>query len=87
MYSHTVALSANALDGNQLRVDNDGSSGQSGSPIYGTVSGTNGWIFGVYWGSTNGNNRGVRFREGMWNDVCSWIAQYPSSFVAHPSCN
>ncbi|MCK6550826.1 trypsin-like serine protease [Myxococcota bacterium] len=84
MYSHTTALPANALDGNELRVNNDGSSGQSGSPIYGTVDGT---AFGVYWGSTSGNNRGVRFREGMWNDICSWIAQYPSSFVAHPSCN
>ncbi len=87
MYSHTVDLPDNTVDGNQLRVDNDGSSGQSGSPIYGTVNGVNGWIFGVYWGSTSGNNRGVRFREGMWDDICSWIAQYPSSFVAHPSCN
>lgn len=87
MYSHTRLMTSSTMNGNQLHVDNDGSSGQSGSPIYGSVSGTNGAIFGVYWGSLNGNNQGVRFRSSMWNDICSWIAQNPSSFVVHPLCN
>lgn len=86
MYSHTAAMDGDTMSGNRLRLDNDGSSGQSGSPIYGSVNGNNNLIFAVYWGSSNGN-QGVRFRSSMWNDICSWIAAYPSSFATHPDCN
>ncbi len=88
MYTHTRTMDESTMSGNQLRIDNDGSSGQSGSPIYGSVNGQNGWIFGVYWGSnSNDDNRGVRVRSSLANDICNWIAQYPSSHVEHPSCN
>ncbi|MFZ5439168.1 MAG: trypsin-like serine peptidase [Myxococcota bacterium] len=88
MYSHTATLDGSSMVGNQLHLDDhDGSSGQSGSPVYGTVDGQNGWVFGVYWGSVNGNNRAVRVRESLANDVCAWIAEYPSAFVQHPDCH
>ncbi len=86
MYSHTMPMDSGTMVGNRLHLDNDGSSGQSGSPIYGSVNGNDNLIFAVYWGSNNGN-QGVRIRPSMWNDICSWIAAHPSSFATHPDCN
>jgi|GEM_PF-2237140 len=89
MYGHTIFLDQDSfVSGNQLKIGNDGSSGQSGSSLRIDLSGHL-VTLGVYWGSIGSQNYAVRFRQSMWDDVCSWIADpnYQSVFGDHSLCN
>jgi V8-like Glu-specific endopeptidase len=90
MYTHTRPLAAPSdatFSSGLLTMDNDGSSGQSGSPFWTTTSSGARTILGVYWGSTNGVNSAARLRSSMYEDICNWIAGVPSAFRAHSLCN
>lgn len=83
MYGHTAAIPSGSWNRTgELKIDNDASSGQSGSPVYRSNA-----VLGVYWGSLSGQNYAARFRSSMWNDVCGWIASVPSAHATHSLCN
>lgn len=83
MYSHSASIPSNSWSvSGELRINNDGSSGQSGSAVF-----RNNAVLGTYWGSRSGQNYATRFRQSMWNDVCGWIGSVPSAFGSHSLCN
>lgn len=87
MYGHARPLwFFSYMTNDLLQYDNDMSSGQSGSAVYTWFNGDP-MILAVNTHSTNGVSRGVRFRQSMWNDVCSWIATVPSAYATHSLCN
>lgn len=89
MYGHARRLWANSYrnDG-LLQYDNDMSSGQSGSAVY-TWLGNSPAVMAVNTHSWSGVSMGARFRQSMWNDVCSWIAHpaVQSAYAVHSLCN
>lgn len=83
--SGAVMDSASFMSGDLLKVYNDVSKGHSGSPLWTNLSG--GPTILAVATHTNGigtDVMGPRFRQVMWDDVCSWIGQKPSSFGTHP---
>ena len=86
MYRDSNNLSiASFLSTNQLRYDIDATGGQSGSSVITKTNGT--WnILGIHWGYSSDWNRAARFRQSMWDDVCSMIALVPSAYGSHPGC-
>jgi V8-like Glu-specific endopeptidase len=87
MYGHSRPLTLTSFMTNDLlQYDNDMSSGQSGSAVYTWFNGGP-MVLAVNTHSSNGISRGVRFRQSMWNDVCSWIAIGASAYATHALCN
>ncbi len=87
MYTDASFLNtASFMAGEQLLFYNDVSKGQSGSAVWRTSSGGLSLIMGVvaYADGPGTNAKGPRFRQSMWDDVCSWIGQKPSTFGTHP---
>lgn len=75
---------------NRLRYDIDTQDGQSGSAVFTSIGGD--WaVLGVHSGHypdvDAGRNMAARFRQGMYDDVCDWIAYAPSAHGAHEVCN
>jgi hypothetical protein len=91
MYTDPSSLvTSDFLSGDLLQWDNDVSIGHSGSALYTTsLSSTGATVaFAVVANGNIGSKAyGPRFRQSMWNDVCSWIAASPSSFGQHSLCN
>lgn len=89
MYGHARTLNSSSFRNDELlQYDNDMSSGQSGSAVY-TWLGDSPAILAVNTHSWNGVSMGARFRQSMWNDVCSWIAHplKQSAYATHSLCN
>ncbi|HVV86316.1 MAG TPA: trypsin-like serine protease [Kofleriaceae bacterium] len=89
MYGDSATLDGNAFTSDaRLEYDIDTSDGHSGSSVY-TYLGDSPAVMAVHYGP-NGNstrNAGSRFRSSMWNDVCTWIADVPSSYATHALCH
>ncbi len=87
MYGDTGSLGSAAFtsDG-RLEYDIDTSDGHSGSALYTYLNGAPA-VLAVHYGPANGLNAGARFRTSMWNDICTWIADVPSSHATHALCN
>lgn len=89
MYGHSDILDSDAFRSDeQLEYDIDTGPAQSGSAVW-----RNNEVLGVHWGcaafggcSGDGRNRAARFRQNMWNDVCSWISEVDSAFGSHSLC-
>jgi len=87
MYGDGATLLSSAYTASELLLyDLDTSDGHSGSAIY-TYLGGDPAVLGVHWGPSSGYNAAARFRTSMWNDICTWIADVPSSFATHSLCN
>jgi V8-like Glu-specific endopeptidase len=89
MYGHARTLTTSSFRSDDLlQYDNDMSSGQSGSAVY-TWFNSEPMILAVNTHSWSGVSMGPRFRQSMWNDVCSWIAhpQTQSAYATHALCN
>ena len=99
MYGMDMTLTSDAFwPNNLLAYHNDVSFGHSGSPIFNQN-------YSVLAVVTHQENQpgcspstgcpwylpchGPRFRQDMWNDVCSWIADpnYQSAHGQHPLCH
>jgi V8-like Glu-specific endopeptidase len=83
-------LDSNAFQSNDLlQYDNDVSQGHSGSAIFTIVSGFPNVMAVVTNGQVGQKAFGPRFRQSMWNDVCSWIGNpsFQSAFGTHPLCH
>jgi V8-like Glu-specific endopeptidase len=96
MYTDGRYLETNAFRSDeQLQFDIDATLHQSGSALwiwYNFGGGNTPNVLGVLWGCAqfggcSGRNRAARFRDSMWNDICSWIAQVPSAHGQHPLCH
>ena len=89
MYGHSRTLDNNSYRSDDLlQYDNDMSSGQSGSAVW-TWYGNDPAVMAVNTHSSSGVSMGPRFRQSMWNDVCTWIA-YPgkqSAYATHSLCH
>lgn len=44
-------------------------------------------VMAIHYGPSGNYNAGSRFRTSMWNDICTWIADVPSSYATHSLCN
>ena len=90
MYSHNTTLdSGSSQSDDLLNFDNDVSVGHSGSGIF-TFLGSEPAVMAVVSGGTVGLKAvGARFRQSMWDDVCSWIANpnFQSAFGSHSLCH
>jgi V8-like Glu-specific endopeptidase len=89
MYGHSRTLNSNSFRSDELlQYDNDMSSGQSGSAVW-TWYGSSAAVMAVNTHSWSGVSMGPRFRQSMWNDVCSWIAHpsKQSAYATHSLCN
>jgi V8-like Glu-specific endopeptidase len=87
MYGDSAGLDALAFTGDsRLEYNLDTSDGHSGSAIYTYLDGVPA-VMAVHYGPGGVYNAGARFRTSMWNDVCTWIADVPSSYGTHSLCN
>lgn len=71
-----------------MKYDIDTDGGQSGSAVFTNLDGE--WaILGVHWGHYAGDTRNsaARFRQAMYDDVCSEIAAQTSIYGQHAACN
>lgn len=83
----------------QIQYDIDTTSGQSGTSLLRNLSSGIVASLGVHWGCgiwngcaeegitphiPNDRNIGTRMRQSMYNDICSWIGNFPSSHAYHP---
>lgn len=87
MYTHSTFMdTASFMAGDLLLLYNDVSKGQSGSAVWRSSTGGAPLIMGIVTHANGPGTRamGPRFRQSMWDDVCSWIGQKPSAFGAHP---
>lgn len=90
MYADAAVLHAGAATSDdRLEYDLDTSDGHSGSAIYTYLDNVPAVLAVHYGPDYNGTdyNAGARFRTSMWNDICTWIADVPSSFATHSLCN
>jgi V8-like Glu-specific endopeptidase len=91
MYGDVDVLDSNAYRSDeQLEYDIDTGPAQSGSSVR---DGNN--VMGVHWGcaafggcgpSSAPRNHAARFRQSMWDDICSWIGEVDSAFGSHSLC-
>jgi V8-like Glu-specific endopeptidase len=87
MYGDSASLhSGAATSEDRLEYDLDTSDGHSGSAIYTYLDGAPA-VLAVHFGPSGSYNGGARFRTSMWNDICTWIADVPSSHATHALCN
>jgi V8-like Glu-specific endopeptidase len=89
MYGHSSLLWPNSYRSDDLlQYDNDMSSCQSGSAVW-TWHGNAAAVMAVNTHSSNGVSMGARFRQSMWNDVCTWIGHpaFQSAYATHSLCN
>jgi V8-like Glu-specific endopeptidase len=87
MYGDSATLHSGAATGDdRLEYNLDTSDGHSGSAIYTYLSGAPA-VMAVHYGPSGSYNAGARFRTSMWNDICTWIADVPSSHATHSLCN
>lgn len=85
MYAHATSVDVDMLSGDLLRYEQDISEGHSGSALYAYFDGVPAILAVVTHSDGVGTlGKGPRFRTSMWNDVCSWIGNKPSSFGSHP---
>ena len=90
MYSDPSTLvSGDFLANDLLSFDNDISLGHSGSAVYTSVTGGHAVMAVAAHATLTQKGWGPRFRQSMWNDVCSWLALpgAQSSFGQHPLCH
>jgi V8-like Glu-specific endopeptidase len=94
MYGHSDTLDSAAFRSDeQLEYDIDTTRAQSGSSVRYNLGGSNWVTLGVHYGCAGfggcggGRNRAARFRQNMWNDICGWIAEVPSTHGQHSLCN
>lgn len=88
MYGDSATLaSASFTADSRLEYDLDTSDGHSGSAIYTYVDGVPAVIAVHYGPGSTGTNAGARFRTSMWDDICTWIKDVPSSHATHSLCH
>ena len=96
MYSQTRTLPSVSHTSGYLYHRSDTSGGQSGNSLIYFLSGGSPITLGVH---KRGNEPGSgatitaspvtyniapRMRSSMWNDICTWIGAWPSSYASHP---
>lgn len=87
MYGDSATLDGSAFTGDsRLEYNLDTSDGHSGSAVYTYLDGVPA-VMAVHYGPGGVYNAGARFRTSMWNDICTWIADVPSSYGTHSLCN
>jgi V8-like Glu-specific endopeptidase len=96
MYGDIDVLDGNAFRSDeQLEYDIDTGPAQSGSSVWRNHSGLGHVTMGVHWGCASfggcgpsgaPRNRAARFRQSMWNDICSWIGDVDSVWGSHSLC-
>lgn len=87
MYGDSATLhSGAATSDDKLEYNLDTSDGHSGSAIYTYLDGSPA-VMAVHFGPSGSYNGGARFRTSMWNDICTWIADVPSSHATHSLCH
>jgi len=84
--SGAVLNTASFMADDLLKFYNDLSKGHSGSPVWMNLTGGGAAVLAV---ATHSDGIGTdvmgpRFRQVMWDDVCSWIGMKPSTFGTHP---
>jgi V8-like Glu-specific endopeptidase len=90
MYGHSRLLDGSSFRNDELlQYDNDMSSGQSGSAVWTWYNNTDAAVMAVNTHSWDGVSMGARFRQSMWDDVCSWIAHplKQSAYATHSLCH